>query len=245
MNLLNNQQAEAAATIIALSGGNMISGDRLIELDAYKLEILKKITPSFGEAAPPINLFDEETQSVFALKIKKPFAAWTIAAFFNSSMTETVEKKFSLDRLWLEPGKIYLAFDFWKQQFIGELTGEIKVTVQPESVTLLSLHEKTGHPQFISTDRHVLQGAVETEDVSWNEHTKTISGISTGPLNTSHNVYIYVPGDHPWTWGGYVLYRDYDSYSLKLVDNNIIQIHINFDKTDHVKWEINSKEFFQ
>ncbi len=117
MNLLNNQQAEAAATIIALSGGNMISGDRLIELDPYKLEILKKITPSFGEAATPVDLFDGEMQSVFALKIKKPFGEWTIAAFFNSSLTETVDKKFSLKRLWLEPGKTYLAFDFWKHQF--------------------------------------------------------------------------------------------------------------------------------
>lgn len=245
MNLLNNQQAEAAATIIALSGGNMISGDRLIELDAYKLEILKKITPSFGETAIPVDLFDGEIQSVFALKIKKPFAIWTIAAFFNSNMTDPVQKNFSLDRLWLQPGKTYLAFDFWKQQFIGEITGELKVTVAPGSVTLLSLHEKTGQPQFISTDRHVLQGAVETEDVNWNEQTKTISGVSTGSLNTSHNVYVYVPGDHPWTWGGYVLYRDYDSYSLKLVDKNIMQVHINFDKADHVKWEINVDDFFK
>ena len=245
MNLLNNQQAEAAATIIALSGGNMISGDRLIELDPYKLEILKKITPSFGEAATPVDLFDGEMQSVFALKIKKPFGEWTIAAFFNSSLTETVDKKFSLKRFWLEPGKTYLAFDFWKHQFLGEITGELEVTVQPGSVTLLSLHEKTGGSQFVSTDRHVLQGAVEIEDVNWNEDAKTISGISTGPLNTSHNVYVYVPGDHLWTWGGYVLYRDYDSYNLKLVDNNIIGVHVNFDKADHVNWKINAEEFFK
>ena len=59
--------------------------------------------------------------------------------FFQCSLTETVEKKFSLKRLWLEPDKTYLAFDFWKQQFIGEVTGELKVTVQPGSVTLTHL----------------------------------------------------------------------------------------------------------
>ncbi len=245
MNLLNNQQSEAAATIIGLSGGNMISGDRLIELDPYKLEILKKITPSFGEAATPVDLFDGEMQSVFALKIKKPFGEWTVAAFFNSSLTETVEKKFSLKRLCLEPGRTYVVFDFWRQQFMGEVTGELKVTIQPGSVTLLSLHKKTGYPQFISTDRHVLQGAFEIEDVNWNEDTKTISGISTGPLKTSHNVYIYVPGDHQWTWGGYTLYQDYDSYSLKLVDNNTIHVHVNFDKADQVKWEIKPGDIFK
>ena len=32
---------EAAASLIALSGGNTMSGDRLLTLDASKLEILK------------------------------------------------------------------------------------------------------------------------------------------------------------------------------------------------------------
>ena len=86
MDLLNNQQSEAAATLIALSGGNMVSGDRLIQLDAYKLEILKKITPSFGEAAIPVDLFDADMQSVFALKIKKPFAEWTSCWLFQCKL---------------------------------------------------------------------------------------------------------------------------------------------------------------
>jgi alpha-galactosidase len=245
MSLLNNQQSEAVATIIAMSGGNMMSGDRLTQLDPYKLEILKKITPSFGEAARPVDLFDSDKQSVFALRIKKPFAKWTIAGFFNSSLTETVEKKFSLQRLWLEPGKIYLVFDFWKQQFIGEISGELKVTVQRGSVTLLALHEKSGKPQLISTDRHVLQGAVEIEHLNLNEDAKILSGLSTGPFNTSHNVFVYIPGEHPWTWGGYVLFRDYDSYSLKLVHNNIIQVHVRFEKSEQVNWEIKYDEFFK
>lgn len=250
LDLLNNQQSEAAATLIAMSGGNMISGDRLTQLDAHKLEILKKITPSFGEAALPVDLFDTSMQSVFALNIKKPgddiqAVGWTVVGFFNASLTETVEKKFPVKRLWLEPGKTYLAFDFWKQQFIGEVTDELRVSVQPGSVTLLTLHEKTGRPQFLSTDRHVLQGAIELDKVNWNENTKTFSGVSTGPLNTSHNVFVYVPGDHPWTWGGYVLFRDYDSYSLKLTDKNIIRVHVRFEKNEQVPWEINYDEFFR
>ena len=168
LDLLNTQQSQAAATLIALSGGNMISGDRLTQLDPYKLDILKKITPSFGEAAVPIDLFDEEKQSVFALKIKKVFAEWIVVGFFNASLTESVEKTFPLQRLRMDHTKTYLAFDFWKQQFIGELTNEIKITVQPGSVTLLALHERSGNPQFISTDRHVLQGALEIENVNWN-----------------------------------------------------------------------------
>jgi len=245
LDLLSNQQSEAAATLIAMSGGNLVSGDRLTQLDEYKLDILKKITPSFGQAATPVDLFDDPMQSVFTLKIKKSFAEWTVVGLFNASLTETVEKKFSLRRLWLEPNKTYVAFDFWRQQFIGELTGEIKITVQPGSVVLLALHEKSGNPQFISTDRHVLQGALETEDVIWNENTKSISGISKGPLNSSHNVFVYIPQRYPWTWSGSGLFQDHDAYSLKLVDDNIVRVHVNFEKSDKVKWEIRPHEFIK
>jgi melibiase-like protein len=245
LDLLNNQQSEAAATLIALSGGNMISGDRLTQLDKNKLDILKKITPSFGEAATPVDLFDDEMQSVFALKIKRSFAEWTIVGFFNANLAQSIERKFSLQRLWLDAGKTYLAFDFWKQQFIGEIAGEIKLTIQPGSVVLLTIHEKSGSPQFISTDRHVMQGALEIENINWDESTKTISGTSIGPLDTSHNVFVYIPESHPWTWSGSGLFQDHDSYSLKLVDNNIIRVHVNFDKGDHVKWEIKPDDFLK
>jgi hypothetical protein len=245
LDLLSDQQAEAAATIIAMSGGNMISGDRLTQLDPHKLGMLQRITPASGEAAFPVDLFDDRMQSVFALHVKRPFAEWVVASFFNPDLTRTVEKKISLERFRLEPDKTYLAYDFWKNQFLGEVTHEIKVAVQPGSVTLISLHEKSGKPQFVSTDRHVLQGALELAEMHWNEDTKTLSGLSTGPLNTAHNVFVYVPGDHPWTWGGYVLFRDYGSYSLKLVDANIIRVRVDFSKSEQVNWEIKYADFFR
>jgi len=66
-----------------------------------------------------------------------------------------------------------------------------------------------------------------------------------GPLNTSHNVLVYVPQSHPWTWSGSGLFQDHDSYSLKLVDNNIIRVRVNFDKSDHIQWEIKPDDFLK
>ena len=97
LDLLNNQQSEAAATLIAMSGGNMFSGDRLTQLDTYKLEVIKKIIPSFGQAAIPVDLFDKGKPSAFIMKIEKPFAKWSVAGFFNSSLDEPVEMEFSME----------------------------------------------------------------------------------------------------------------------------------------------------
>jgi hypothetical protein len=243
--LLNNQQAEAAATLVAMSGGNMMSGDRLTHLEPYKLEVLRKITPAFGQAAVPVDLFDSDMPSVFALRIVKPFGEWTVAAFFNADLTRPIEKRFPLARLRLAPGKTYLAFDFWKQQLVGEVKDAVKVSVQPGSVTLLALHERPDRPRVISTDRHVLQGAVEIGDTRWDEGARTLTGVSLGPLHTTHSVSVYVPEEHPWTWGaGYVLFRDHDSYSLKLVHENIVEVRVRFDASEKVAWKIDPQAFF-
>jgi len=245
MNLLTNQESEAAATIIALSGGNMISGDRLTQLDEYKLEILRRITPSSGEAAVPVDLFDGEMPSTYARKVKRPFGEWSVVGFFNPDRTRGSEKAFPLERLWLDPTRTYLAFDFWRQKFLGEVNREMKVWVAPGSVTLLALHEKAGRPQWLSTDRHVLQGALEIENIGWDEGSRTLTGASTGPPGTAHNVSVYVPGEHPWTWGGYVLFRDHGPFTLKLVEDNIVQVHVRFDPSTRVEWKLRPDEFFK
>lgn len=244
INLLPQSQAQAAATIIALSGGNIISGDRLYDLDSSRLEILKKVIPSFGEAAKPVDLFDTDLHTVFALKIKKHFAEWTIVGFFNSSTTENKEFHFPLERFWLDKNKTYLAFDFWKEQFLGEIQNEIHLNIQPGSVTLLSLHEKSGVSQFISTDRHVLQGAVEIEDVKWDPSLKILNGISNGPINSAHNIFVFIPESHPWGQGGHALFHDYNSYSLKMIDDHILRIHVEFKGSSSVKWEFNYDDFY-
>jgi hypothetical protein len=245
LDLLTLRQAEAAATSIALSGGNMISGDRLVDLDPVKLEILKKVMPSCGAAAVPVDLFDADVPAAFVLRVERPFAAWSVVALFNPELGVAVERRFSLARLGLDSGKTYLAFDFWKQRFVGSVTNELNVQVEPGSVTLLALHAATGTPQLLSTSRHVTQGAIEIEDARWNATERSFGGVSIGPARSAHDVFVYIPGDHPWTWGGrHVAVRDHGAYSLKLVDSNVLRAHVRFGDETRVPWKIDLDDFF-
>ena len=245
LNLLSIPQAQAAASLIALTGGNIISGDRLTDLASDRLDILKKILPSFGKAAKPVDLFDTDRQSVFALKIKKPFAEWTIVGFFNSSENEVIEKTFPLNRLWLDTKKIYLGYDFWKEKFIGEISETVHVKIFPSSVTLLSLHEKTGYPQFLSSDNHVLQGAHEIENVEWNLGANTLSGVSKGLTNSMQHLTIYSPKPLYWEQGGKALYNDFDNYSVKIIDDNLIRVKLIFKDLPNINWKIKFDENFE
>jgi len=236
--MLSITQSRAAATLIGMSGGNIISGDRLTDLDESRLEVLRKIIPSYGEAAKPSDLFDSDRPSVFALRISKPYGEWTVVAVFNSGMQEKLVKTIPLSRLFLDPDKTYLVYDFWQENYLGEVTGTLETEVLPGSVTLLSVHEKKGMPQLISTDRHILQGAVETEDVKWEESSKTLSGVSTGVAGTPYNIIVYIPESISWTQGKGSLFRDYKNYSVRQVAPQIIKLRLFFIESDKCFWEL-------
>ena len=46
-------------------------------------------------------------------------------------------------------------------------------------------------------------------------------------------------------WNGSAFSRDHDSFSLKLVDRNLIRVHVRFGASDKVRWEIKCDEFFK
>ena len=53
-----------------------------------------------------------------------------------------------------------------------------------------------------------------------------------------------MPGEHPWTWGGYVLYRDYDGYSAKLMQEHVVQLQVRFEQRERVEWAFDYGRFF-
>jgi hypothetical protein len=139
-------------------------------------------------------------------------------------------------------GKTYLAFDFWRQRFIGVMENDLRVVVEPGSVRLLALHAATGAAQLLSTSRHVTQGAIELEDVRWNAKERALHGVSIGPAGSAHDVFVYVPGNHPWTWQRPALYRHHSGYSLKFVDSNVVRVRMRLENGGRVAWKIDSDD---
>lgn len=238
-------QARAAATIIGMSGGNVISGDRLIDLSPERIEIVRKTFPSSGQGARPVDLFDSDTPSAFALSLKKPFGQWTVAAFFNSDETQVVEKLIPAERLWLNPDKKYIAFNFWEERWEGDFSGELKVIIPPAGCTLLSIHELPETPKVISTNRHILQGFLELESTAWDQEKQILSGTSTGIKNSSYSVFIYLPGTYPWIQGGTTLDHDEGDYSYRITHPHIITLRLYFKGTEKISWQINLAEFLK
>ncbi len=239
--LLTLPQAQAAASIIALSGGTMISGDRLTDLDLTRLEILRKVFPSYGEAARPVDLFQRDKPEIFALPVKRSFGDWLVVGIFNYDERATAEKEVLLERLRLDASKTYIAYEFWSQRLHGEVRGNLRLRLDPASVALLALHEKRGIPQVVSTDRHFAQGALELASVAWDGAAGRLRGLSLGPIGTAHNVAIYIPQDYVWAQERPDYFYDFDSYSLKLMEPHILRLRVRFEKRERVEWEAQFK----
>jgi hypothetical protein len=110
-------------------------------------------------------------------------------------------------------------------------------------VTLLALHEKRGVPQVISTDRHVLQGAIELESTTWDEAARTLSGVSLGPVGSAHNIAVHVPEAHPWLQGGHALFHDHPGCTLKMADDHVLRVRVRFDQAARVPWKVAFDDF--
>ncbi len=238
MDILSENEAQAVATLIGLSGGNTMSGDRLPNLDPVKIEILKKIFPSTPEYAVPADLKENDPQTIFYCKVERDYDNWTLGAFFNPDRKWPIKKKVTAKNLHLNPLKSYLAFNFWKQHFQGEFNDTLIVDIPEGSVTLLSIHEKTGHPQVLGTNRHVKQGAVEIESASFDVTSNIFSAISSGPSTSQHSVFVYVPENYFWQPDGGRIYELHEGYTIRQYSENVVRVDLNFGKAQKINWQI-------
>jgi len=234
--LLSLPQSRAAASIIGLSGGTMISGDRLVDLDSDRLEILRKVYPSFGVAARPVDLFDADHPEIFELPIKTKFAEWSVVALFNYAKA-SMQKSVSLDRLRLPKAESYVAFEFWSQSWVGEFKGTLQVEVAAESVALVSVHPKPEVPRVISTSRHFTQGALELRDAAWDASSMMLQGTSLGAAETAHDVTVYVPAAFRWDTAQPDYFHEFGGYSIRQ-DSGLLRVRVRFDGNGATLWQV-------
>ncbi len=238
LDLLSEQNAEAVVTLIGLSGGNIISGDRLMNLSNSKKEILRKILPGTIEHAVPVDLLENEPQIMFASHINRKFGQWDILALFNPDLQQNLKVNLKLARLWLDSTKTYLFFDFWNEKFIGEFSQNIGFTINPGNVRLFSIHEKPLQPKIISTNRHIKQGALEISDSYYDTSQNVLYGISNSPEGSSHSIFVYVPDGYNWSPENGKIYEYHQHYTIRKIEDNIIRVDVFFNYKYSIEWEI-------
>ena len=99
--------------------------------------------------------------------------------------------------LGLSAEKKYYVFDFWNWKFVGKYDGksQLEQNLRPGETIIMAVHEIKEYPQFLSTNRHVLQGYLDmSKHPEWNDKSKELSGVSNVFANEDYKVIIATNG---------------------------------------------------
>ena len=94
------------------------------------------------------------------------YQSFHVVALFNWSDEER-EVSVAWDELGEDSDRSFVAWEFWTQTYFGEKKGGLSAAVPPRGVRLFALQPLAGHPQFLTSDRHLTQGAVELLGQKW------------------------------------------------------------------------------
>ena len=99
--------------------------------------------------------------------------------------------------LGLDAAGSYYVYDFWNDRFEGKTEGKgiLNQTVEPGEARMLSVHAVKDHPQWISTNRHIMQGYVDlVKKPEWNQQALALSGTSSVIGNEPYRITIALNG---------------------------------------------------
>lgn len=167
--------ARVTATVVALPGQLMFAGDKLAELPPERLRMVQQALPVCD--VRPLDLFPIfELKPIWDLKVARPFGAWDVVAVFNWADEEERTVRVNFVELGLPEGENRLVYEFWDGGLVGACADGFDCQVEPRGTRLFAIHPSLDRPQFLSTDRHITQGAVSLRQLSWDAETRCLAG---------------------------------------------------------------------
>ena len=183
---------------------------RLLLTESFRLfssEVLHDLSRAFPFhdtplSARPLDAFISEFPSVFDFAISKN---WHQLILYNHSETARhfnipISGNTAFGSIGLDAEQDYYLYDFWNDHFVGRLSGSdaILQSVEPGEARMLSIHTVAPHPQWISTDRHLMQGYVDLiKKPQWDASTKRLRAMSDVIENEPYRVVIALNGYIP------------------------------------------------
>lgn len=208
---LTLNESSTFTTSVALQGGIVKIGDRIVDLTPEAVDDLRRILPVYGKSGRPLDLFRREFPEVWSMAVDDFDEPYHVLGLLNWGINrdltqlpyafmEDAAREIGADftSAELDPDDAYLAFEFWTQAFLGEVTGDFSMLVPARTPRVVALRRKANRPQFLGTNRHVLGGVGVVRSVVWDSGARTLTGVQEGSVGTvyapfEHRISLYVP----------------------------------------------------
>ncbi len=185
------------ATLVSLSGQALMTSDKMYELPEERVEILRRVIPTVDIHPMEFYPWDENERGrpkIVNLKVAEHYENWDIVAVFNwQEEPETIEVDFEKLGLMIGNGIRYHAFEFWSKRYEGQFESGFSVTLPIRTCEVFAIRRALGHPQVVSTSRHITQGIVDLAELVWDEQNNELHGSSLLVRNDPYRLYIHVP----------------------------------------------------
>jgi len=178
------EQARAWATLQGLTGQAALMSDRLVDLSADRVELIKRVYPAVD--IRPLDLFSSDrNKRIWDLKINHLGRAYDVVGVFNFDESKPISSYISWKDLGLPENQPLHVFDFWNKEYLGAFEKGISIDVGPTSTRVLSLVPATDQIQLVSTSRHITQGWVDliSQSISGNRYSGRSRLIKNDPYN--------------------------------------------------------------
>ena len=185
-------EARIWATVVALSGGLSLAGDRLDRLPDERVEILQRIMPVarlrlLGPGAAPEPSPPGTSPEWLLAQVRDDW--WMLAAV---NWTEA-PRRMTLSLASRGVRGPLAAYDVWAARRLPDVDGAVTLTVEAHTATAISLRRRRGVPFVLGTTRHVVQGAVDLEEERWDARRRVLSARAVRLDGRPYSVTIALP----------------------------------------------------
>lgn len=133
---------------------------------------------------------DHPFSSLWSFHLEQGGERWCVVGRFATVPLK--ESEVALEQVNLAPNKSYHAFDFWKEKYLGVVTGKLACeALELGCCQIIGLREVQEMPQFLASTRHVSMDAVSVKKNVWEDSTLTLS--IEGAENMEASYFFYVP----------------------------------------------------
>lgn len=230
-------EALIAMTMAGMSGSVVTCGDNFTTLKPERAELLAKIFPLTGDAAIPVDLYENKFPQIWHLPVNSPSESWSVVAVFNWADIKA-DVDFTLDSLGLNRSRYYLMHDFWNREFLGNVRDRVTLFDLPSrSVKLLCLRAEQNVPQLLATDIHLTQGGVDVLSAGWDKKSQSFLAVCKAPWRRKGTLFIHVPegyvpastacytADYHFRWNRQIYEFEFNSPTA------LVQVCVQFAKT--------------
>ncbi len=191
-------------------------------------------------SARPIDAFISDLSSVFDFPITPD---WHQLVLFNHEEQERlftipVSGNTAFGALGLESDRDYYLYDFWNDRFAGRVNGNnsIKQNIEADETRMLSVHAIKERPQWISTNRHIMQGYVDLiHKPVWNESKRELIGKSFVIKNEPYKIVIALNDFSPKS-----IESDATKCSIRVRDDKsgLADLVLNDNNNSEINWTV-------